>query len=718
MRGINSKELKDFLQSFNVENFKYYGIAEDTIESSMHSLEVEQKIHKDILEEKLGETSEQNVYDTYSIAKMVYCDADKASDYAYIYDIILNKFLGDFVGIDGITDLYKSDYFVFEWMMHLEYNTQNRSYTYYRDHYIHQVRNLYEMYIFLHDLNFFQACVQQNRRGNSILTRYFRKMVEQERELEQLFSDDRERQEEYIYRYILYSAAFVTAVVHDIGYPIQYMSRNLQRMEEFLPISDYFFEKKNAGYAMAMHLRESLLYKITSVEEINQRVNKGDHGAISACILLMKFYMDGKIYSLSPAKRMVIELSAIAIYEHTLNYEILGNDDPERYQNVFQDNPFSFLFRVCDDLQEWDRTYFDITKQGNFLVCNKCGTIIRKNTGKNEKTYSCCCTEKIGINRNIFNYRKLAYVTVCTGVTIEPVSSIKGADKETYKIVIEYDLIRLLQATAYNQQFARKRAEALKESKIMLDSQCNMPSIILETYLSGNPIAIKTEIIDRYLNKKQEGWFKNCVQCLIDTVDAGIKKDKDTDVCKELKKIIQDVSFWTENQIAERTDEILNIEGMGSVMPGAMVIEVFRGNLDFYIKMAIVLRFLQQWKDRQQLLDEKTGISENLANYMCTQSKITYESTRTLVYHCILHGFFATKVAYPFTDDGDVTNYENMYQEHETLSNAVDSYINGDLYDNTKNYCNGSTLPEVSNKNVGYDFFSDYYLFEKIWETV
>ncbi len=55
---------------------------------------------------------------------------------------------------------------------------------------------------------------------------------------------------------------------------------------------------------------------------------------------------------------------------------------------------------------------------------------------------------------------------------------------------------------AYNQQFARRRAEALKESKIMLDSQCNMPSIILETYLSGNPIAIKTEIIDRYLNKK------------------------------------------------------------------------------------------------------------------------------------------------------------------------------------------------------------------------
>ncbi len=157
---------------------------------------------------------------------------------------------------------------------------------------------------------------------------------------------------------------------------------------------------------------------------------------------------------------------------------------------------------------------------------------------------------------------------------------------------------------------------------------------------------------------------------------------------------------------------------MDGVRPETIILEVLRGNLDFYIKMAIVLRFLQQWKERKKLLDDKIDISEKLTNYMCTQSRITYEPTWTLVYHCILHGFFTTTVAYSFTDDGDVANYENMYQEHETLSNAVDSYINGDLYDNTKNYCNGSTLTKVRNKNVGYDFFSDYYLFEKIWETV
>lgn len=145
---------------------------------------------------------------------------------------------------------------------------------------------------------------------------------------------------------------------------------------------------------MGILLSDSLLYKITSAQEITKRVNTGDHGAISACILLMKFYMDGKIYSLSPAQKMVVELSAIAVYEHTLKYEILNNHNPEREQNIFEENPFSFLFRVCDDLQEWDRVYFDITKQSNFLVCNKCGTIIKnqvdnKADPKQKYIYSC-----------------------------------------------------------------------------------------------------------------------------------------------------------------------------------------------------------------------------------------------------------------------------------------------------------------------------------------
>lgn len=35
----------------------------------------------------------------------------------------------------------------------------------------------------------------------------------------------------------------------------------------------------------------------------------------------MQYYDNGKIFSLDPVKRMVLELSALVIYNHTLQYE-------------------------------------------------------------------------------------------------------------------------------------------------------------------------------------------------------------------------------------------------------------------------------------------------------------------------------------------------------------------------------------------------------------
>ena len=44
-------------------------------------------------------------------------------------------------------------------MMHLEYNPGKHNYTYYRDHYIHQIKNMYEMFIFLEQCGFMEKCI-------------------------------------------------------------------------------------------------------------------------------------------------------------------------------------------------------------------------------------------------------------------------------------------------------------------------------------------------------------------------------------------------------------------------------------------------------------------------------------------------------------------------------------------------------------------------------
>ena len=117
---------------------------------------------------------------------------------------------------------------------------------------------------------------------------------------------------ENIYKYILMASAVLTSVVHDIGYPIEYFCNNLERMEKFLPVSGYFFEKKS--YVTQLHalLEESLLYRVVAPDKISKRLKDGNHGAISACILLTKYYKNGKIHSLSSIQKMIIELSAIS----------------------------------------------------------------------------------------------------------------------------------------------------------------------------------------------------------------------------------------------------------------------------------------------------------------------------------------------------------------------------------------------------------------------
>lgn len=68
------------------------------------------------------------------------------------------------------------------------------------------------------------------------------------------------------------------------------------------------------------------------------------------------------LYFTESLEKMVIELSALVIYNHTLRYDKVK----------FRENPLSYVFRLCDDMKEWDRLYFNVNKKSNFLICSKC----------------------------------------------------------------------------------------------------------------------------------------------------------------------------------------------------------------------------------------------------------------------------------------------------------------------------------------------------------
>lgn len=719
---INTDQMKKFLLEFQPTYFKYFGENRIPKEFSDNKIvEAFQKILTDIYRTDMCRSvSSAELLNVYNIVDKVYADSAYMNDYSFIFMQIQEKLVDEFVGIKGIYELYHPLFFVFEWMMHLEYKPETDSYSYYRDHFVHQVRNMYEMFMLLQDpdMNLLDKCIQTFEKSGTLLARRMRCAVLKEKkefsEMKLLSTinayikesgcniDAEDFLKRSIYRYILTSSTVVTSLVHDIGYPMQFLSKNLDRMEKFLPISTYFFEKKDETPRLHAILQNSLLYQTVNPREISERIQKGDHGTVSACILLLSFYMDGRIYSLSHIQQMIIELSALTIYEHNLKYGINGRESTLLYQNVFEKNPFSFLFRLCDDIQEWDRTYFDITKQSNFLVCDKCRTIIRKSRllskGKQEPIYYCCCGKK-GQNYNLFKYRKLAQITACTDITIKK-------SNRCYELCMNYNLMRLLQASAYNAAFAQKRAEALADIKRMVIDQNGMVPIYVNAFISNNPIAIKTEIIRQYMrrhNKILKYKKHNFLEVVSEIFNANIPQ-------VIVAQILADA--WSNKTGLRRKSYA----------------KLLKENLCFYIRLATIQEYifrLLKGKEKHNCIKEPE-IQEAVA-MICRKDRITEESLRLLILD-----FFEQIVKTVDKDQFeefrlDVKDaYFSMFLNSNQIVSAVESYVFGPLYDEVCVRCAGDEeekqwIEESQGAKLEYcryDFYSDYWIFQQIYNKI
>lgn len=317
-------------------------------------------------------------------------------------------------------------------------------------------------------------------------------------------------------------------MVHDIGYPLSFLLKSNKNVSRYVPNSISFIKEINNIEYLDSKLKDTLLLKVVGIKEIVKGLEKYDHGVLSAIILLLFYYDNGKIYSLSKTEKAIIELSSLIIYNHTIKYK---NQEEKRAEydyvkNIFVKNPLSYIFRLCDDIQEWDRVYFENTRESNYTICNNCKTpLVRKHSNCNLKEdsnkelkkieYSCMCNSENTYNLRANEYRKTINVICCKEVDInykELNNNSESGIPRNKEIVFKYDLFSLLEVAKYNVGYADIRAKEIKKIKIALSEQNDLYNTYVDFFMSNNPVELKLEILRRYL-KKNTG-IKNCQELL------------------------------------------------------------------------------------------------------------------------------------------------------------------------------------------------------------
>lgn len=480
---------------------------------------------------QFGAISKQEYSYIQENLKLVYGDPGDVKDDIDAYYLTEERIIHRYLAIPQLDKMFDEDYFNFEWDMHVGQNFNEHHNDYYRDHFIHQIRDMYMMLVLLDKFGFYEAAAHILQKKNfSKISDYVEKKylafisdkyAPQYVLLKKVFAAIRDGGaqdfvlskyvSDYYYQYVIYAASMLSALFHDMGYPICHFLEVRHRLSDYNPTLYMFTQNTTDSFdQLASLLSPSLLFTLVPTHRIKASLQankngKYNHGAYSAMAFLLQFYNNGVIFSLSPEKQCAIELAALAIYNHTEQFNIIKYDEANGYYApFFQQNPVSYLLRLCDDLQEWDRRYFEISRSSDLMFCPECGAPLMKTTEGAETRYSCRCVGKNALRRpDIFTKRKLYLVTVADTV------SVKHADNsDTLDITIHYDLYKLLLLANMNETYAKHRLKELSDLKKLIscqnlqfasDARLPFKYIKINYFMTANPLLIKLKILERYI---------------------------------------------------------------------------------------------------------------------------------------------------------------------------------------------------------------------------
>lgn len=727
---LNNENFIAFLNSFDTIKHKYFwDLDEKQYDSNLKKSTVQISSNYFNGGTRTNYSSLDKWCDVNDIINTVYFDRNEQSiDYINIIRRVVEKFINQYVDIENMDILFNHHFFNFEKMMHEEY--RNNEKPYYRDHYIHQVRNMYEMFVMLDDFSLYDNLVKNQFDNNREIGNYLLRNIANSKNgkykydidtLKKIFNDFGKNEESnidnYLKHYIIYSTVIVSALLHDIGYPLEFLGRVGDSFEEFLPISELFFESKIDISYIHDVLRTSLLFNIISFQEIKQRLLKHDHGALSAIVLLLFFYKSGQINTMVPVKRAIIELSSVVIYNHTIKYEFQTLKKEHLYQNIYVKNPISYLFRLCDDIQEWQRVYYEITDKSNIFICPKCLMPMIK-IEKNNKgiEYRCACNQVSGIRLNEFDYRRTMNAIACKKIII------KKNNDNFLNIKIDYGLTELLQLSMYNHFYAHYRQDELYSLKRSAMLQRDLSYIYIDGIISYNPIYLKIEILKKYIEIKYPDKIKQIKGHKLGVDYENIKtndyiNDLDEEfvnnfIDKIVNHIIEDIKIKKNNKYEElirnHIKNYLYLLHIGERLEGTTLklckkIEHHKLN-DYVYKLSEQLseNFIKTYKI------QGSQVRDLLADYF-------YQAMNYISFDEYINIIKNVNYDKNITDKFKVMrcSYERMQYVYKKnlLLNKVGAYTNYRAKDNDYyQYINTLDIKNMAIENY-LDFFSDYYFF-------
>lgn len=749
--------------------------------------------------------------------EQVYRDTEHyTNEYIEMLNLVRDKFIYDYTGIPGLCCFFSPAYFEYEWGMHMEIDYDKHISRFYRDHYIHQIRNMFEMFTLLDNFGYYEKCrdayldpennigtyilevIQQemlslnpidlelygkilyisnerirNKWGEAIQLLEFLRNIsgdldpEKEKECRLKLSERlglpdcaiaeqikacpavfaekelsavyRSLPKEYskalrdlMLRHVIYSATIITSLVHDIGYPISYIRRISDRINRNLPINSLLSASNNNYAEVERALQNSLLFRIVDKEKIKRRLNNNDeHGAQSAIVLLMYFHQHGG--SLSALQKCAVEVAALATYNHTNKYWVINKpkDDPELVRSDLRKAPLSHIFRLCDDLQEWDRVYFEVTDKSSLMICPRCHTPITREFGTDikkpeEKKYYCCCAKDCARDTNMFVSRRIINVIGCDSMQVEQIAN-KNSQVVT-KFTMNYDCAALLNIMTFSTSNAKVRAKGIRDLKKLHSYQGMYDSILVDSFVSGNPFTVKIRILEQYIklimHKDPDFWGKN---------EGDVFAEVETDPKKILSVFRYSrsnvKSLWNhtvmfylmlkrfgddfeENCWKKIEDKKYDSLGFNTTNKSV---------LDEYNK-----KYKERIKDFREKAKKQLETDEYLKGYFSNNETMLALGIDYLLYRVHLLGY--KKIEEVLTGgpasqlDVRIQNvyrqfYEQLNTSNDYLCNQVDKYISRADYDKVKDACNDNNVSSITGAQC-IDFFADYGLFVKLWDEV
>lgn len=750
---FNNQEMQKFICEFNPTKVKY-----DITSSSLYYVEALAYDNQN----KSVNLKKNRIQDMIYNTNLIYSSPQQSINYGTLYNNVLNKFLLDFVNIPNIGSLYDSQYMDFEWNMHSNLNFEKHTNSYYRDHFIHQVRNMFMALRLIEDQKIYKNMVQaltSTTRGK--VSQYFNKKYDlwinsldnnanQKILLQNIASqkngvtdDEKNFYKKFFCNYVIRASLIISCLFHDIGYPVAYYLSVKDRLVDFIPSVYSIMGDNNFDFNYIYSLlSESVLFQFVGKDDICDRFIKNDHGTISAILVGIFFYKTGMIHSLSSEKQAAVELGMLAIYNHTLELKICDLKKNTRYVKMqFALNPISYILRWCDDMQEWDREYFEIAPISSLLYCSKCRFPLRRerilpseyfskngvNLDENllmqmnmnpEQygeffSYKCLCCKKDEykfIKRDNFTRRKLLQIKACDSVVIERNDSTN--DNSNILIDFKYNSYKLLRLSNINPQFIEKRQEGINSLKAFLFGQRFVMGnrgyryILIKHNLYANPLILKALIIKDFLkslrNRNHSNIFSDC-----DTLDTI--KQSYTMIRQRITNNITDY-FEYEKDILELANNIVSLcysKTATEIENGNTILS----NCQNYVSLAIYREiFTEHNGDNfesiyQSIKESFTKCQYNSTiNYLINNAFQVIEDTPDL------------KTPQETIQDSLIQIINNRSNNQSDIDDMYFRYPSDDkyLFSVIAYYCNPQSDMNDINQNAKLTYYTDLYLYEQL----